>query len=100
MPMSMPEVLPSTPSLSKRALSGGALRAEDLLPSLTYKELVEQLGPLTELGVFEENALATALVVRAVGRSRTHSAVRTACAGSDSGARDVQPSNGTSRAGD
>jgi hypothetical protein len=49
----------------------GALRAEDLLPSLGYKELVEQLGPLTELGVLEEGALATALVVaRLVDRAR------------------------------
>jgi hypothetical protein len=58
-------------TLSERALSGGARRAEDLLPSLAYKELVESLGPLTELGVFEEGSLATALVVaRLVDRGR------------------------------
>lgn len=74
--MFLPEVSRSAQAssgrtVSERALSGGARRAEDLLPSLAYRELVENLGPLTDLGILEEGGLATALVVaRLVDRGR------------------------------
>jgi hypothetical protein len=70
MTMFLPEVSPSNRAFTPTQ-SAGALRAEDLLPSLAYKELLENLGLLTELGVLDEGGLATALVVaRLVDRGR------------------------------
>jgi hypothetical protein len=46
-------------------------RAEELLPSMTYRTLVQNLGRLGELGLLEEGSPAAMLVVaRLVDRSR------------------------------
>jgi hypothetical protein len=48
-----------------------ARRAEDLLPQLSYRDLVRQLGPLTSLRVIREGSPSAMLVVaRLIDRSR------------------------------
>ena len=45
--------------------------AQDLLPALSYAQLIDSLGPLTSLGAFEEGSLAGALAVaRLIDRGR------------------------------
>ena len=59
------------PLLPEGATSVWADNAEDLLPSLSYRALVENLPLLTELGVIAEGSLPMMLVVaRLVDRRR------------------------------
>jgi hypothetical protein len=57
--------------MNQTLLYTSAERAEDMLPSLSYAELVRNLGPLTVIGVISQSNPATMLVVaRLIDRGR------------------------------
>jgi hypothetical protein len=66
--MTMPQNYLYTPSHN---ISNNARQAEDMIPSMTYVQLVQNLGRLSELGVLApRNPITMLVVARIVDRTR------------------------------